>query len=576
VKTRLRAARIVGALTLTLAMSVAASPVRADQPARTETPVQSAAPNGALVTETYVSLLAPLPAASGPRPAACDRLGYLRFRSAQGPSDPTQAAAIFVAQPGIFEGAGAFDQLARDVIRMAAAGGRQVEFWALDRRSNCLEDHVGVQAAARAHDPQVAIDYYYNGGTVDGQTFPGFVKPQDARFLSTVGLGQTVRDEMTVISQLPPSVRQSKVLCGGHSLGGPITAAFASWDFDGNPATTADDGFNQCAGYFGLDTRLAIGSQSLLQGLGLTSSILPGTGLGSLFQIASGGSPFFNTPPFTPETFRAVPIIGIGSFNQPDQASTIQRKLPNDLNFNTTLRLLFSRDLVNFATGIPDIRQFNLTNQALAGALFDDNSQPVGILRASLGVPTGGEVVRKNFPLPYGTPSTANGLLGGNKLIAPSQPNGPLYRWLNYNQVPSPPPSPADDPGHPYTSARSEVTDVQQLSRTLFEAPADFTEDYFPTRLLLDIEAASNGDRTGDLQNLRQDGVSRHPAAYVDAEEGIAPSQGAPAQGPQPSVLVVAPGYNHLDVLTAAAQQTNGQPEISSSTLALFMSQLVG
>jgi hypothetical protein len=41
-------------------------------------------------------------------------------------------------------------------------------------------------------------------------------------------------------------------------------------------------------------------------------------------------------------------------------------------------------------------------------------------------------------------------------------------------------------------------------------------------------------------------------------------------------VLVVAPGYNHLDVLTAAAQQTNGQPEISSSTLALFMGQLVG
>jgi hypothetical protein len=39
---------------------------------------------------------------------------------------------------------------------------------------------------------------------------------------------------------------------------------------------------------------------------------------------------------------------------------------------------------------------------------------------------------------------------------------------------------------------------------------------------------------------------------------------------------VVAPGYNHLDVVTAAWRQNNGQPELTSATLADWMSQIVG
>jgi len=41
-------------------------------------------------------------------------------------------------------------------------------------------------------------------------------------------------------------------------------------------------------------------------------------------------------------------------------------------------------------------------------------------------------------------------------------------------------------------------------------------------------------------------------------------------------VHIVAPGYNHLDVLTAARVQNNGLPEPSSSTLASWMSEIIG
>ena len=280
----------------------------AAQPAYIETPVNSTAPDASQVRESYVSLYAPLPAADGPHPAACDRIGYLRFRAAGGPTNPALADAIYVAQPGFYEGAGAFDQVARNTVRAAAANGYHVEFWALDRRSQCLVDDFGVQAAAAVKDPQLAVDYYY--------------------------------------------------------------------------------------------------------------------------------------------------------------------------------------------------------------------------------------------------------------------------------EVPSPGPSPEGDPGHPYTSAASQVSDITQFSRSLFETPAQFIEEYYPTALVTDLLAEAVGDRQGSLAALRYaNGYTAKPTAYIDAGEGITPYVGAlgtilPSAAPE--VHVVAPGYNHLDVVTAAYQQNNGRPELTSSTLASWMSQIVG
>jgi hypothetical protein len=535
---------------------------------RVETQVQSAAPDAGQVKESYVSLRSRLPKADGPRPAACDRIGYLRFRNVHGPTQERNADAIFVTMPGIFAGASSLDGFARNVVDTAAAANRHVEVWALDRRSNCLEDHYGTQQAAKAHDYRIALNYYYHGATVKGRKFGGYKSEQNAAFLKGVGLDQTVRDEYTVIRRnVPYKLRTKKVFCGGHSLGGPLTTAFAGWDFDGNPSTTKDAGYNQCAAFFALDTRLSL-STSGGSGGGHSS-----VGLADAFAQASGGSPYVNAPPFTPETIQAVPPTALAAFQQPHDLSHVTEMLPQDPNFNVTFRTLFSRDPANAATQMPSIRDFRVTNEVALAATFDDNSSPVTILRTSLGTFAGGPVAQKSWPAPYGQ-TTPGGLIDGKHLMIPTAAKGPLYRWWRFNQFGKPgTPVQRDDSGTPFTSAGSEVTDVHQFARSIFEAPADFAEQYFPLRLLSEQQDASNGDRSGSLQNLRYDGIPKHPQFYADAQHGIEDGASPPPKGPGPSAWIKLPGYDHIDVASAALRQNTGKHEAESAGLWTFASK---
>jgi hypothetical protein len=540
---------------------------------RIEIPVRSEAPSRKRVKESYVRLRSPLPADAGPRPAACDWISYLRFRDARGPRKATKADAVFVTMPGIFAGASMLDQFARNVVRVAAAHGRHVEVWTLDRRSNCAEDHTGVDAAARARDYRVALNYYYHGATVNGHKFAGFRSEQDASFLKAVGLGQTVRDEYTVITRgMPAKLRRKKVFCGGHSLGGPLTTAFADWDFDGNPATTADAGYNQCAGFFALDTRLNLATGGGGSGGGSSS-----VGVAQGLAAGSAGSPYVNAAPFTPETIQAVMPTAEAAFFEPQAESQVINLLPDDANFKVTFRTLYSRDPVNAATQMPSVRDFRTTNEVALASVFDDNAAPIVILRASLGTFAGGPVAQKSWPAPYGATNLPSGLVDGRNLMIPTAAKGPLYTWWHYDQFGKPgTPVQLDDSGKPFTSAASEISDIHQFARSVFQAPADFVEQYFPTRLLAEQSDAGGGDRSGDLANLRYDGIPKHPSFYADANHGIEDGAAAPPKGPGPSAWLKLPGYDHIDVATAAMRQNNGKPEAESAGLWTFASKVLG
>jgi hypothetical protein len=192
----------------------------------------------------------------------------------------------------------------------------------------------------------------------------------------------------------------------------------------------------------------------------------------------------------------------------------------------------------------------------------------------------GGPVVQKNFPTNSDV-SAATGItapLVDNKfLMLPKTPHGPLYDWRNYDRMAGAPPQ-LNDSGQPYTSQASEVADVRALAREQFEAPADFAEQYFPTRLVSDLESAQSGDKSGDLKNLRYDGISKRPAFLIDAGDSSENSGGTPAQTPDPdppnglklSGGVTLPGYNHIDVVGAAWRQVDGKPERSSKNLVDF------
>jgi pimeloyl-ACP methyl ester carboxylesterase len=519
-----------------------------------EKKVRSAAPHHRQVRETFVRIYDPLPEEVGEHPPACDWIQYLRFRNAGGPKEARDADAVYVMIPGLLGGAGSFDQVARNTIRRGDDAGRDVEYWALDRRANCVEDHRGIKAAAKAQDATIAWDYYWGGKPVNGHTFAGFVPPEDAEYLSHFGIERTMEDWYTVlttgISGQPR--RAKKVICGGHSLGGPLTAIFASWDFDGDPETKQDAGYKQCAGLIGLDTTVSVSGSEESSGASEIGDLI----------AASGAAPYINVPPLTPETIEVPAVFGIGSFFDP-QGTDLIKELPHSDNIDLSQRVLFSKDAAHFASNNPSIRDFNLTNETTFGGIFDDNSNGVSILRASIGQVVGGPLADKNFPAPDDT------------LALPEEPATPLYSWESYRLVGTPEhPSELNDSGEPYTTRESEVSDLRQMSRSLFEAPADFTEQYFPVRILSDLAPAESGG----FEQMRYDGPSLRPILLVqagDSDDNSPPDTGLPTKGTAPNDLklsreIIIPGYNHLDVATAAWRQNDARPEPTSKALVSF------
>ncbi|HEX8742971.1 MAG TPA: hypothetical protein VF712_07545 [Thermoleophilaceae bacterium] len=552
-------------IALAVLAAALALPVSAAAQERTEAPVKSRAVDAKLFRQSYVRIHDPLPAGSAAHPEACDWLGYTRWRNAKGPKKATKAHSVLVLMPGFLGGAGTFDSVARNAIRAAAARKRNIEVWGLDRRANCLEDLHGVQAADRAKSILPAFDYYWGGKEVEGRRFAGFTSPQDAKFLEDFGLERTVRDWHTVLTREIPSQshRAKRVICGGHSLGGPITAAFASWDFDGNEETTEDAGYNQCAGFVGFDTTVELdGSGGGAAGGGVATGI----------AAQSGAAPYINAPPLTPGTIQLTAIAGVGAFHAPTTESRLNKLVPNTPEYELTLRALFSRDAVNFATGSPNPRDYRLTGAATFGAVFDDNSAGLSFLRASLGFVTGGPLVDKNFPTP-------------NPTLAITASTEPLYTWQDYTEVGKDgAPVALNSRGEPYTNRDSEATSIREMARTFFEGPTNFIEQYFPVRILTDVSAAESGDRSGSLDGLKHNGPAMKPILLIqagDSDDNDGPDSGParvsesrPNDKPLSREIVI-PGYNHLDTTMAARVQTDGHTEISSSKLALFAMKLV-
>ncbi|MET9088608.1 hypothetical protein ABZX77_43165 [Streptomyces sp. NPDC004237] len=552
------------AVLLTTGALTAAAPQAHGADARTETAVASSGPVDG-VSESVVRVRVPLPAPSGPRPAACDWLSFLRYRATDGPAASAGADRILVAQPGILEGAGAFDSVARDTVARAAEQGRHIEFWALDRRSNCLEDHTGITSG----DQHTAVDYYYRGKQVGGHTFAGYVGNDRLGWMARLGIGQTVRDEYDLLAaELPDQgVRKRKVLCGGHSLGGVITGYFATADFDGDPATTSDAGYNQCAGYFALDTTVST-SLGDLSGSIPDDTGLPDVGLGyGVMQagLDSGALSRTLSAPvlLNPETMNLLAIAGLGAVQDPGGEADLPGYLPSNTDIEATNRFLFSKDAATFVTGSPAVQDFRLTNAAVLGALMDDDSQPLAFLQSSVGFFDGGPIADKNFPAANGGTKQPE-LFGVEYKAIPAQPHGPLYTWRDYDRVGA-----ADDPGYrsadgtPFTDAGKEVTDIHELARSLAEQPLDFTEQYFPTKLITDLELATSPQVKQLVVHPR--GLTADPTLTVLAGDGL-------LAGRVPADLhpVVADGYQHLDVLTAAPVQNDGRPEPVSDNLARF------
>ena len=168
----------------------------------------------------------------GPGPEQFDKVYVNKF-------GPKRAGRVLVMMPGTQGGAGDFTLLAEDLLKRVD----DLQVWAIDRRSQVLEDTaMFAMADAGAVPLQQMFDYYLgwisNGGTpadhfefVDAATVP---------FAREWGMEVALNDARKAVRSAGKGGRQ--VYLGGHSLGASLTAAYAAWDFNGKPGFKDVDG----------------------------------------------------------------------------------------------------------------------------------------------------------------------------------------------------------------------------------------------------------------------------------------------------------------------------------------------
>ena len=140
---------------------------------------------------------------------------------------PSNAKTVLVLMPGYSGGAGDFLLVGKDIADRVP--GMQV--WAVDRRSQALEDTSYFEKGLRGEvTPQQVFDFYI-GWIANQQIQPHYQAPDVSKlgFASEWGLPTAIGDLRRVI--LSAKRQGKRVILGGHSLGASMTAIYATWDF---------------------------------------------------------------------------------------------------------------------------------------------------------------------------------------------------------------------------------------------------------------------------------------------------------------------------------------------------------
>ena len=470
----------------------------------------------------------PNPSTSDATPAAENRTQIVRFSA----SDIPEVRAVVVAMPGIFGGAGTFEMLARHLVRRSVAAGEPIEVWAIDRRSNLLEDLRGLDAAEASEEADVARGYYFRSETVGGEPFAGFRGQQDVPYMSEWGLETHLEDLRAVIAHVPEAQRRARVFLLGHSLGASMTETFAAWRFAGP----------------GGDLR---GSE-MLAGIVLVDGAASSAPIGETEYHAGTSGGLMSVPGVdairASSRFIALPLLGLDVYPRAEIAAMDALYAPTvvvaDRGRATVLSTLMS---------IPVQRIPAMTNAGAFGWAFDDGSNGLSFAAVSMGQPTGGAVEDYDS-------------LFGATLSRPADSSA-TYDWIDAPDVDPP-----------------EFTPLANLAHSWVDGRTNFAEWYFPARLTIDLAAtgglelpegswqAAEGLRAFDgalvdAPVLAIAAALSPPARYEDMRARIAPvGDGRPNAGATRDTdagfsVLDATGMTHIDPLSAADTDRNVVPE---------------
>ena len=476
----------------------------------------------------------PNPTTSTATPAELDATQVVRYREDVTP--PKAARAIVIAYPGTFGGAGSYDALARALVKRGATSGETTEVWAIDRRSNLLEDLRGMATARVAGNTEIAQGYYYRSDTIDGTPFAGFRDQDEVAYMSEWGLTTLVEDVRRVIAIVPAADRQAHVFLMGHSAGGGVAESYAAWRF--GEGASAVRGAEELAGVIlvdGASQGEAITEAAYHAGVSGGFFMLPG-----IEALRAEGPRYSELPLLGVGVLVTAEIMSMRALSDPDGVS-------EDRERDRVLSTLFS---------IPRGTVPNFTNRAALGFGFDDESNGIPIFSCSLGKPTGGAV------------ATKTGLFG--PVVYPTE-TAATYQWTDAFEATPP-----------------EHTPVDNLARSWVDGRSNYADWYYPVRLPLDQNAvgpnaiaedswqaaeglrAFDGPRM-DAPLLAVAAALAGPAGYDEVRSRIAPTIGAgrPHAGATrgaagentPGFRVIdATDLTHLDALAAADDPTNPVP----------------
>lgn len=210
-------------------------------------------------------------------PAALNRATFLRFRSAADGETPRPANAVIVALPGFSSTPSQWLLVAGQLVAKAetrTCEGKpcRLEVWVLQRRGAHLAEMSAMIAARKAHDPKIALDYYYGApvmAPVQGANAPPRIvspgadakwKPLtqgDLGFMADWGFETYSADVDAMIAQIQVKTGGRNIFLAGHSQGGGFVANYA-----GRMRPDGKRGVEALAGLIFLDGGPSAGSEA--------------------------------------------------------------------------------------------------------------------------------------------------------------------------------------------------------------------------------------------------------------------------------------------------------------------------
>lgn len=157
-------------------------------------------------------------------PVQFDSVGVLRFGS-------SGAKNVLVLEPGTSAGSAYFAPLAEWIV--AKAPGWQV--WSVERRENLLENQTELTLYKEGKATVRQMYDFYFGPDPDPTSSKHFqtIPTSAVEFAKQWGMAVAVGDLRKVVTAAEKL--GGKVVLGGHSLGGAVVTAYATWDFGGRP-----------------------------------------------------------------------------------------------------------------------------------------------------------------------------------------------------------------------------------------------------------------------------------------------------------------------------------------------------